>query len=63
MPEKRPRKRPDDERDVDYLICRQCTSPCYDFDMEKGVVTEVLCAVCGNDDPAFFNIGEEEEDE
>jgi hypothetical protein len=63
VPEKRPRKPADDERDVDYLICRQCNSPCYDFAMEKGVISDVLCEICGNEDPAFFNLGEEEEDE
>ncbi len=64
MPDERPRKPArDDERDVDYLICRQCNNPCYDFEMEKGVVSEVLCAVCGNEDPALFNLGEEDEDE
>jgi hypothetical protein len=64
VPDKRPRKpAPEDERDVDYLICRQCNSPCYDFEMTKGVISEVLCGACGNDDPALFNLGEEDEDE
>lgn len=63
VPDSKPRKpRPDEERDVDYLICRQCNSPCYVFEMDKGHLQEALCEVCGNDDPLLFNIGEEEDE-
>ena len=58
-----PKPRDDSERDEDYLVCRQCTSPCYIFEMEKGKLTEAQCTVCGNDDVLLFNIGEELEDE
>ena len=58
-----PKPRPDDELDVDYLVCRQCNSPCYTFEMEKGRPTEAHCLVCGNEDLILFNIGEEEPDE
>jgi translation initiation factor 2 beta subunit (eIF-2beta)/eIF-5 len=58
-----PKHRPEDERDIDYLICRQCNSPCYAFEMDKGRLTEAVCTVCGNDDTQLFNIGEELEDE
>ena len=45
---------------VDYLICRQCNSPTYDFEMDRGRIQEALCSVCGNDDILFFAIAEEE---
>ena len=64
MPDKERPKPPDeDERELDYLICRECNTPCYTFEMEKGTLTEAQCLVCGNDDLILFNIGEEEPDE
>jgi len=59
---KPPQKRPEaGEREVDYLICRQCNSPTYIFEMDEGKVTEAQCTVCGNEDILLFNIGEEDE--
>ena len=64
MPDKERSKPPDeDERELDYLICRECNTPCYTFEMEKGRPTEAHCLVCGNEDLLLFNIGEEEPDE
>ena len=64
VPDKPPRKpRPEEEREVDYLVCRRCSSPCYVFEMDKGRIREALCMICGNDDILFFYVGEEEEDE
>ena len=64
VPDQPPRKPLlDTERDVDYLVCRQCNSPCYSFEMEKGKLTEAQCAVCGNEDLILFNIGEDQPDE
>jgi hypothetical protein len=53
------RPRPTEEREVDYLICKQCTTPCYIFEMEKGSITQAQCLVCGNESPGQFEIGEE----
>ena len=40
---------------TDYLICQNCETPCYIFDMDKsGGVASALCASCGNDDPTEF---------
>ena len=38
----------------EYLICIDCETPCYDFEFQKGEVTEVICAGCGNEDPEQF---------
>lgn len=38
----------------EYLICIDCETPCYDFEIQAGEVVEVLCAVCGNDQPDQF---------
>jgi hypothetical protein len=43
----------------DYLICLECETPCYNFEWEDGKITEVLCTVCGNDEPDQF-ISEED---
>ena len=48
-----------DEREIDYLICKQCNSPCYIFEMEMGRVSEAQCLVCGNEDVNMFELGEE----
>jgi len=55
-----PRKKPSaEEREFDYLICKQCNNPCYVFEMEKGAVHEAQCLVCGNEDIQHFDLGEE----
>jgi hypothetical protein len=43
----------------DYLICLGCESPCYVFEWEEEQITEVLCQVCGNDNPEEFVTPEE----
>jgi hypothetical protein len=59
--DKPPPKPPaEDERDIDYYVCRQCNSPCYTFETEKGRLTEAVCLICGNEDILLFNVGEEE---
>lgn len=54
-----PKRQPDEDREIDYLLCNQCTTPCYIFEMELGKVREAQCLVCGNDDPMLFGMGEE----
>jgi hypothetical protein len=54
-----PRPKPREDREVDYLMCTQCGTPCYVFEMEDGRITEAVCLVCGNDETRMFNIGEE----
>jgi len=53
------RPRPTEEREIDYLICKQCSTPCYIFEMQSSTVTEAQCTVCGNDAPGEFDLGEE----
>ena len=59
-PEKKPHPR--DDREVDYLMCSQCGTPCYVFEIEDGRVLEAQCLTCGNDEVSLFNIGEQEEE-
>jgi hypothetical protein len=63
--EKQPpaRPSPEEEREIEYLVCRQCDTPCYVFQMDAGRLIEAFCAVCGNDDVHLFRLTEEEEDE
>jgi uncharacterized Zn finger protein (UPF0148 family) len=46
----------------EYLICLECESPVYAFDWREGHATDVVCPVCGNDDPASFATEEELEE-
>jgi len=48
-----------DDREIDYLICKNCNSPCYVFEVEMGRVTEAQCLVCGNEETSMFELGEE----
>ena len=45
----------------DYVLCLECESPCYVFEWKEGKVTEALCTVCANDDPAQFATEDEYE--
>lgn len=38
----------------EFLVCVECETPCYVFEWEGGKVTEILCEVCGNEDPEHF---------
>jgi hypothetical protein len=61
MPERKPpAPNPEEEHDVEYLLCLECESPCYVFQMEKGRLREAYCGVCGNDDILRFRMTEEE---
>jgi hypothetical protein len=50
---------PREDREVDYLICRQCNTPCYVFEVVDGRVMEAQCLVCGNDAVNEFTLGED----
>lgn len=55
-----PSKRSRDEQvEIDFLVCRQCNTPCYIFEADRGSVQEAQCLVCGNDEPALFAIGDD----
>ena len=54
-----PSKAPAEDREIDYLICRQCNTPCYVFEMDGSKVAEAQCLVCGNDSVTLFALGEE----
>ena len=34
------------DAEVDYLVCRECQSPCYVFEMKDGAVKEAFCEIC-----------------
>jgi len=60
MPEPRNRRPvPRQDREVDFLICKQCNTPCYVFDMDGNRITEAQCLVCGNDTPNEFILGDD----
>ncbi len=48
--------------EIDYLVCRNCESPCYVFEVDaKGTVASAFCSVCGADGPAEFRVPDLEE--
>lgn len=38
----------------DFLICLNCETPCYSFEWAEGKLSEILCLVCGNEEPDEF---------
>ncbi len=38
----------------EFLVCLECETPCYTFEWNNSHVTEILCQVCGNDEPDDF---------
>jgi hypothetical protein len=48
-----------EDREVDYLICSQCGTPCYVFDMDGSRIVDATCLVCGNDAISQFTLGED----
>ena len=43
----------------EYVVCLDCESPCYSFEWSDGELSEVLCEVCGNDQPDQFMLPED----
>jgi hypothetical protein len=48
-----------EDREIEYLMCSQCGTPCYVFETEGSRILEATCLVCGNDEVRLFNLGEE----
>ena len=46
----------------EYLICMECESPVYVFEWEGDRLTDIICPMCGNEDPANFVTEEELEE-
>jgi len=50
--------------EIDYLICRNCDTPCYVFEMDpKGKIASAFCSVCGADGPDEFRVPDADERE
>jgi hypothetical protein len=48
--------------EVDYLVCMDCESPCYVFELDrKQRVVSAYCQVCGNDEASQFRVPEVDE--
>ncbi len=43
----------------EYLICISCETPCYTFEWSDDKIAEVMCMVCGAEDPDEFVTEEE----
>lgn len=54
-----PKKDSKEDREIDYLMCSQCGTPCYVFETEGSRILEATCLVCGNEEVGMFNLGEE----
>ena len=64
VPESKPPgpSKPEDEREIEYLVCLDCNTPCYDFEMQKKRLVEALCTMCGNEDILRFQLTEDEDE-
>ncbi len=58
-PKHPPPKGSKEDQEVEYLMCSQCGTPCYVFEMDGGRINEATCLVCGNEEAGMFNAGEE----
>ncbi len=38
----------------EFLVCLECESPCYNFEWRLGTIKEILCLICGNEEPDDF---------
>lgn len=56
---KPPKKTSREDQEIDYLMCGQCGTPSYVFELEGSRILEATCLVCGNDEVGMFNLGEE----
>jgi hypothetical protein len=54
---------PDPDREIPYLRCGECDTPCYVFETSDGRVSEALCIACGNDSVTLFALGKWDDDE
>lgn len=54
---------PNPDREIPYLLCKECGTPCYVFEVEMGRVTEALCLACGNEAVLMFTVGEWDDEE
>ena len=54
---------PSPDREIPYLLCKDCGTPCYVFETEVGRVTEALCLACGNDAVSMFTVAEWDDEE
>ena len=43
--------------EIDYLVCRNCETPCYVFEVDaRGRITSAFCRMCGADEPSDFTV-------
>lgn len=57
-----PPSKPNEDREIPYLLCKECNTPCYVFEVEAGYVSEALCLACGNEVVGMFTVGEWEDE-
>ncbi len=62
MTDRPPPSSPNQEREIPYLICKECNTPCYVFEVEAGHVSEAMCLACGNEVVGMFTIAEWEDE-
>ena len=58
-----PPSAPNLDREIPYLRCKECGTPCYVFEVDVGHVSEALCLACGNDVVSAFTVGEWDDDD
>ena len=57
-----PPSKSNEDREIPYLLCKDCNTPCYVFEVEAGHISEALCLACGNEVVGMFTVGEWEDE-
>jgi ribosomal protein L37E len=48
-----------EDQEVEYVMCSQCGTPSYVFEMDGSRINEATCLVCGYEEAGMFNAGAE----
>ena len=54
---------PDPDKEIPYLRCKECDTPCYVFEVTEGRVYEATCIACGNDSVTLFTVADWDDEE
>lgn len=54
---------PDPDKEIPYLRCKECDTPCYVFEASDGRIREAMCIACGNDSVTLFTVADWDDEE
>lgn len=48
-----------EDLEPEFLICKECETPCYDFEYKNGKILRAFCTVCGCEEVDDFKVPNE----